>query len=326
MQSIGSKVIVRRLLFFLTLIFLLGLPSSIRFVEIQKIQTGNYLIVEEGQGINLIIDNLKNQNNNQFLTILKVKYLFKTINIVPGRYEIKPSMTYVELFEDILEGNLQQFRFTIIEGTVAKDALNKLKQIIKNNNLNFQISPKTEEIFSKESLILPDTYFFTDRQQLESLMINQKKRLGSILTKLWKNKPKDNPLKNINEALVLASIVEREAAVEWERAQISSVFLSRIRDGWRLDADPTLIYGYYGDFSKKITKENLRAVKGDNNPFNTYKIKGLPPKPICYPSLSSIESVMMSSPGQYYFFVAKGDGTHIFSKTLDEHNKAVNNR
>ena len=326
MQSIGSKVIVRRLLFFLTLIFLLGLPSSIRFVEIQKIQTGNYLIVEEGQGINLIIDNLKNQNNNQFLTILKVKYLFKTINIVPGRYEIKPSMSYVELFEDILEGNLQQFRFTIIEGTVAKDALNKLKQIIKNNNLNFQISPKTEEIFSKESLILPDTYFFTDRQQLESLMINQKKRLGSILTKLWKNKPKDNPLKNINEALVLASIVEREAAVEWERAQISSVFLSRIRDGWRLDADPTLIYGYYGDFSKKITKENLRAVKGDNNPFNTYKIKGLPPKPICYPSLSSIESVIMSSPGQYYFFVAKGDGTHIFSKTLDEHNKAVNNR
>ena len=326
MQSIGSKVIVRRLLFFLTLIFLLGLPSSIRFVEIQKIQTGNYLIVEEGQGINLIIDNLKNQNNNQFLTILKVKYLFKTINIVPGRYEIKPSMSYVELFEDILEGNLQQFRFTIIEGTVAKDALNKLKQIIKNNNLNFQISPKTEEIFSEESLILPDTYFFTDRQQLESLMINQKKRLGSILTKLWKNKPKDNPLKNINEALVLASIVEREAAVEWERAQISSVFLSRIRDGWRLDADPTLIYGYYGDFSKKITKENLRAVKGDNNPFNTYKIKGLPPKPICYPSLSSIESVIMSSPGQYYFFVAKGDGTHIFSKTLDEHNKAVNNR
>ena len=157
-------------------------------------------------------------------------------------------------------------------------------------------------------------------------MINQKIRLDNILTRLWENKPKDNPLRTINEALVLASIVEREAAVEWERAQISSVFLSRIRDGWRLDADPTLIYGYYGDFSKKITKENLKAVKGDNNPFNTYKIKGLPPRPICYPSLSSIESVIMSSPGEYFFFVAKGDGTHIFSKTLDEHNKAVNNR
>ena len=85
-------------------------------------------------------------------------------------------------------------------------------------------------------------------------MINQKIRLDNILTRLWKNKPKDNPLRTMNEALVLASIVEREAAVEWERAQISSVFLSRIRDGWRLDADPTLIYGYYGDFSKKITE------------------------------------------------------------------------
>ena len=326
MQSIGSKVIVRRLLFFLTLIFLLGLPASIRLIEIQKIQTGDYLIIEKGQGINSIIDNLKNQRNNKFLKILKVKYLFGSANIIPGRYEIKPNMTYVELFEDVFKGNLQQFRFTIIEGTVAKDALRKLKEIIKNNNLNFQISSKTEEIFLKESMILPDTYFFTDKKQLERLMINQQIRLNNILIRLWKNKPKDNPLKSINEALVLASIVEREAAVERERGQIASVFLSRIKDGWRLDADPTLIYGYYGDFSKKITKENLKAVKGSNNPFNTYKIKGLPPRPICYPSLSSIESVIMSSPGQYFFFVAKGDGTHIFSKTLDEHNKAVNNR
>ena len=262
MQSIGSKVIVRRLLFFLTLIFLLGLPASIRLIEIQKIPTGNNLIVEKGQGINSIIDSLKNQNNNNFLTILKLKYLFESTNIIPGRYEIKPSMTYVELMEDIFEGNLQQFRFTIIEGTVAKDALRKLRQIIKNNNLNFQISSKTLEIFSKESLILPDTYFFTDRQQLERLMINQKIRLDNILTRLWKNKPKDNPLKSINEALILASIVEREAAVEWERAQISSVFLSRIRDGWRLDADPTLIYGYYGDFSKKLQRKILRLSKG----------------------------------------------------------------
>ena len=104
MQSIGSKVIVRRLLFFLTLIFLLGLPASIRLIEIQKIPTGNNLIVEKGQGINSIIDSLKNQNNNNFLTILKLKYLFESTNIIPGRYEIKPSMTYVELMEDIFEG------------------------------------------------------------------------------------------------------------------------------------------------------------------------------------------------------------------------------
>ncbi len=326
MQSIGSKVIVRRLLFFLTFISLLGLPASIRVVEIQEIQTKDFFVIEKGQGINTIIDNLKNQNNNKFLSFLKVKFLFESKNIIPGRYEIKPGMTYIELFEDIFEGNLQQFRFTIIEGTVAKDALSKLEEIIKNNNLNFQISSKTKEIFSNESLILPDTYFFTDRNQLERLMINQQIRLNNILKRLWKEKPKENPLKNINEALVLASIVEREAAVEWEREQIASVFLSRIRDGWRLDADPTLIYGYYGDFSKKITKDNLKAVKGDNNPFNTYKVKGLPPRPICYPSLSSIEAVIMSSPGEYFFFVAKGDGTHIFSKTLDEHNIAVNNR
>ena len=239
--------------------------------------------------------------------------------IYQGNYQINKEDSVYEIFKKIYFGKIVLKKFIVSEGSQTRN-------LFSNELLATYCEQEKLMPCNLEGLVMPDTYFFTDRQQLERLMINQKIRLDNILTRLWENKPKDNPLKSMNEALVLASIVEREAAVEWERAQISSVFLSRIRDGWRLDADPTLIYGYYGDFSKKITKENLKAVKGDNNPFNTYKIKGLPPRPICYPSLSSIESVIMSSPGEYFFFVAKGDGTHIFSKTLDEHNKAVNNR
>ena len=140
MQSIGSKVIVRRLLFFLTLIFLLGLPASIRLIEIQKIPTGNNLIVEKGQGINSIIDSLKNQNNNNFLTILKLKYLFESTNIIPGRYEIKPSMTYVEFMEDIFDGNF-----------VARENPNTFKMNLQSAYVDGLINAMSDERYDEIS-------------------------------------------------------------------------------------------------------------------------------------------------------------------------------
>ena len=135
----------------------------------------------------------------------------------------------------------------------------------------------------------------------------------------WRNKPKDNPLKTIEEALVLASIIEREAFLNEERQKIASVFLKRLSIGMRLQSDPTSSYGFYGGYGKKIGKDVLR----DNNAYNTYRIQGLPPKPICFPSKESIFAAITSSPGQYLFFVAKGDGSHVFSKNYDDHNKAV---
>lgn len=139
------------------------------------------------------------------------------------------------------------------------------------------------------------------------------------LQSLWANKPSDNPLKSIDEILVLASIIERESLLVSEQSTIASVFLLRLQKGMRLQADPTSAYGYYGEYGDKIG----RAVLDDENEFNTYRIKGLPPKPICYPSKGAIEAAIFSVPGEYLFFVAKGDGSHIFSKTYEEHNNAV---
>ena len=109
----------------------------------------------------------------------------------------------------------------------------------------------------------------------------------------------------------MASIIEREAVLPSEQEKIASVFLSRLNIDMKLQADPTSSYGFYGDYGKKIG----RAVLDDKNPYNTYQNKGLPPGPICYPSKGAIDAAIKSSPGEFYYFVAKGDGSHIFSKT-----------
>ena len=153
---------------------------------------------------------------------------------------------------------------------------------------------------------MPDTYFFSDAQDLKKVLNNSKLFLDEYLNNAWKEKSKNNPLQSPYEALVLASIIEREAVLPSEQEKIASVFLSRLNIDMRLQADPTSSYGFYGDYGKKIG----RAVLDDKNPYNTYQNK-------------AIDASIKSSPGEFYYFVAKGDGSHIFSKTYEEHNKAV---
>ena len=176
-----------------------------------------------------------------------------------------------------------------------------------------------KDLFSSEALIMADTYFFSDEQDLIKVLKNSKLYLDEYLINAWNEKSKNNPLKSPFEALILASIIEREAVLPTEQEKIASVFLSRLKINMRLQADPTSSYGFYKDYGKKIG----RAVLDDKNPYNTYQINGLPPSPICYPSKGAIDAAIKSSPGEFYYFVAKGDGSHIFSKTYEEHNKAV---
>ena len=191
--------------------------------------------------------------------------------------------------------------------------------MLLDNDLSFDIPERVVNIFSSEGSVLPDTYFFSDEEDLVKVLEDSKISLVEHVEDLWERKPADNPLKNKDEALVLASIIEREALLNSEQTIIASVFLSRLRKGMKLQADPTSSYGYYKDYGERIG----RAVLDDQNEFNTYVIKGLPPSPICFPSKGAIEAAITSSPGEYLYFVAKGDGSHIFSKTYEEHNKAL---
>ena len=137
---------------------------------------------------------------------------------------------------------------------------------------------------------------------------------------LWKKRSNDLPLTELREALILASIVEKEAGNEDEKSIIAGVFLHRLHIGMRLQADPTIIYGLLPNFNGNITKANLRD---KNNIFNTYQINGLPPTPISTISKTSLEAVILGERNDYLYFVAKGDGTHKFSRTYKEHLQAV---
>ena len=156
---------------------------------------------------------------------------------------------------------------------------------------------------------------------MASILQKSQTEFFQIASNLWSNKNPQSPIKNLSDAIILASIVEKEAGNDNEKPIIAGVFLHRMSIGMKLQADPTIIYGLLPNFNGDITKANLRD---KNNPYNTYQISGLPPTPISTVSKSSLEAVISGMKNDYLYFVAKGDGTHKFSKTYQEHLDAVN--
>ena len=171
-----------------------------------------------------------------------------------------------------------------------------------------------------EGTLNPDTYFYKHSSSLASILQKSQTEFFQLATNLWINKNPQLPIKNLSDAIILASIVEKEAGNDDEKSIIAGVFLHRISIGMKLQADPTIIYGLLPNFNGDITKANLRD---KNNLYNTYQISGLPPTPISTVSKSSLEAVILGMKNDYLYFVAKGDGTHKFSKTYQEHLDAV---
>jgi UPF0755 protein len=166
----------------------------------------------------------------------------------------------------------------------------------------------------------PDTYFYKHSDSLSKILQRSQDDFFKLSLNLWEKKKSNIPIKTLSDALILASIVEKEAGNENEKSIIAGVFLHRLSIGMKLQADPTIIYGLMPDFNGDITKANLMD---KNNPYNTYQILALPPTPISTISQSSLEAVILGMKNDYLYFVAKGDGTHKFSKTYKQHLEAV---
>ena len=320
---IGSKKIAKKSFFLILILSFIIIFLKLQFALLQKIpvyDSNQTIIVKKGDSLYGILSSLEDKYNLSNTWWIKFKYIFEEDPIIKaGRYNIFPDTTISELIEQFEDGDVQLFKLAIIEGTVAKNNLKNLEKIIKNEKLNFDVPQIVKDIFAEEALVMPDTYFFSDQQDLINVLGNSRLYLKDYMSDLWAQKSKDNPLQTPHEALILGSIIEREAVLPSEQEKIASVFLSRLKIGMKLQADPTSSYGFYGGYGKKIG----RAVLNDENPYNTYQNEGLPPGPICYPSKGAIDAAIKSSPGEFYYFVAKGDGSHFFSKTYEEHNKAV---
>ena len=249
-----------------------------------------------------------------------------TNKLKAGEYELKAGLSMPEVLVVFVEGKPRQYSITFPEGWSFKQIL----EAIQNNphidktfeSIDYQSIMTELGVSDKhpEGLFFPDTYFFDKNTTDIALLKTAYNKMQLVLNKEWNNKEAGLPLNNAYQALILASIVEKETGAAVERPQIAGVFTRRLKKGMLLQTDPTVIYGMGDSYKGNIRYKDLRHP----TPYNTYVIKGLPPTPIAMPGEEAIRAVLHPAKGKSLYFVARGDGSHVFSSTLRAHNNAVN--
>lgn len=278
-----------------------------------------YIVVKQGESMTRTLDNLVKSN---IVDTIFFKVFLAVENIdsfQAGKYKVEEK-NLKEIFLDLSQGHTSTHKLVIKDGANIYDVQKELENSFLDIDC-FNLNCIKRQTPFKEGILYPDTYFYKDSMKASSLLQASHERLFNTVSKLWLNKPPNNPLKNINEAIILASIIEKEAGNNQEKALIAGVFLKRLTLGMRLQADPTIIYGLLPNFDGDIKKSDIL---NKNNLHNTYMIKGLPPTPISMASLSSIEAAINSVPGNYLYFVANSKTSHYFSKTYEEHLEMIN--
>lgn len=245
--------------------------------------------------------------------------------IKAGEYLVNPKSTPLELLDQFTTGDVVEHQLTLIEGWNFKQMLNELHQVEK---LELHLKGlSNEEIMKRldlggkhpEGLFFPDSYRYVAGTTDLEILKKANKRLNRVLEEEWQKKEEGLPYETSYEALIMASIVEKETGQAYERSQIAGVFVRRLNKSMRLQTDPTVIYGLGDKYKGNLTRKHLKQP----SPYNTYTNSGLPPTPIALVGRAAIHAALHPASGSSLYFVAKGDGSHFFSDTLDEHNNAV---
>jgi len=245
--------------------------------------------------------------------------------IQTGEYELSAGITPAQLLDKIVRGDSVQYRITLVEGWTFQQALEALwsAENIRsslNNSSPTEIAQRMNlDYENPEGLLYPDTYFYTKGTLDIELLLRANERLDTVLSQAWESRLGALPYANSYEALTMASIIEKESASNSERALIAGVFVARLDLGMRLQSDPTTIYGMGDRYVGNIRRADLL----EQTPYNTYRIDGMPPTPIALSGKESIVAALNPSASDYLYFVARVDGSHQFSRTLEEHNAAV---
>ncbi len=316
LSSNKSKFFIFTITILTLVISLLGTSES--YSQLRVDDRLEFYNVIKGDSFNSIFNDFDlNPIQKIFLKIFLKKNKLQVAQA--GHYYLK-NKSWKEFLNSVSNGDVVIFKLEIPSGK----NLYEVKKIISESNFkndcdNFDCLDNQFNFV--EGTLKPDTYFYKHSSSLASTLQKSQTDFFQLATNLWINKNPQSPIKNLSDAIILASIVEKEAGNEDEKPIIAGVFLHRISIGMKLQADPTIIYGLLPNFNGDITKANLRD---KNNPYNTYQIPGLPPTPISTVSKSSLEAVILGMKNDYLYFVAKGDGTHKFSKTYQEHLDAVN--
>jgi UPF0755 protein len=242
-----------------------------------------------------------------------------------GEYRFRNGMTASELLEQIVAGRVIEYPVVLVEGWTFRQFLDAIEEAPKLTHMLIGLSPRAmmERLGHKgehpEGRFFPDTYYYSSGQTELVILANAYDKMQKLLQQEWEKRDNNLPFKDSYEALILASIVEKETGRADERRLIAGVFVNRLRHGMRLQTDPTVIYGMGESFDGNLRLKDLRR----DTPYNTYTRTGLPPTPVAMPGKESLQAVMHPVVNGALFFVARGDGSHEFSATLEEHNKAV---
>ena len=287
---------------------------------------GITVTLEKGQTLGHLLNDLSRQ---QLLAYPKpLRWYAQAQNktkVHQGEYFLQPGITPEGLLEKLNKGEVVLYQITFLEGWTIKQVLSALaaKDKIKPDSKNLTLDEIAKKLGIKnnhlEGWIFPDTYTFSRNTSDLDLLQQAHNKMRQLLDEKWQTRAEHLPYKTAYEALIMASIIEKETGHSSERNQIAGVFVRRLQQGIRLQTDPTVIYGMGDAYKGKIRRKDLNTP----TPHNTYTNTGLPPTPIAIPSLASIEAALHPAEGNALYFVAKGDGTSEFSATLQEHNAAV---
>ena len=243
-----------------------------------------------------------------------------TRDLQTGEYFFENGIKPWALLDKIVDGKVVYHAFTIVPGTTFLQIKTALKS---QHDLVHKLTPKSIKALSlkgsPEGLFLPETYYYRLDASDMDVLARAYDKMQQVLGLAWEDRAKALPYKMPYEALIAASLIEKETHLQKERPLVASVLVNRLRKHMRLQFDPTVIYGLGDAFKGRLHADDLKK----KTPYNSYLHKGLPPTPIAMPSVASIQAALHPAVTGYYYFVAVGDGSHVFSETLGVHNKAV---
>lgn len=271
-------------------------------------------VVQPGQSARLVLSRLESEGLIRSELLARLALRLEPRAFKAGEYEVPAKASMKQVFDILTSGRSRSYSVTIPEGLTSKQIVGLLNEV-----------PELTGIISElpsEGSMLPDTYFIHRGDDRQALVERMQAALKATFWPLWEARQEGLPFTTPEEAITLASIVERETGVARERTLVASVYINRLREGWRLQADPTLVY-FESDGLGKLGRGLKRSELDRDHAYNTYTRRGLPPGPIAHVGKAALQAVLNPQTSPYFFFVADGSGGHAFAETLDQHNRNV---
>jgi UPF0755 protein len=292
------------------------------------LETGNKVYkVERGTTLGSFVRELHEDDvlPDRFSMLLLAYLRGQHRSLKAGEYRFESGASQKQILDQVVAGRSVQYAILIPEGWNFRELMNalnaaeKLEHTLQDLSSEMVMARLGKEGEHFEGRFYPDTYYYGASTTDLTLLKQAYKRMEQRLAREWEQREPDLPYRTPYEALIMASIVEKETGVAEERPLIAGVFVNRLRRGMRLQTDPTVIYGIGEKFDGNLRRRDLRR----DTPYNTYTRKGLPPTPIAMPGGDAIHAALHPAKTRHLYFVSRGDGTHQFSETLKEHNQAV---